>query len=163
MNKRTWILDASALLSGMDLSPFVSQRAVTTPSVIDEVSKGRSARDRDTLLGMGLEVKEPTAGSLETVRAKAKETGDAIRLSSTDMELLALALDLKGTLVSDDYSIQNVAKAMGIQWQPLAQKGISEQFTWKYRCTGCRRIMDDPVDECPVCGHGVKSHRPRKK
>ncbi|HEX69286.1 MAG TPA: hypothetical protein ENG10_03210, partial [Candidatus Bathyarchaeota archaeon] len=55
---------------------------------------------------------------------QSKRTGDFKYLSQADIEVLALALQLKNsgenpTVVTDDYSMQNVANKLGIEFSPL--------------------------------------------
>jgi UPF0271 protein len=76
--------------------------------------------------------------------------------------VLALAVELKAVLMTDDYSIQNLARAMGIEYRAVGMKGIKELVQWKYRCTGCRREWDVNHPDCPVCGSALRSSRSRK-
>ena len=62
-------------------------------------------------------------------KTSASKVGDSHKLSETDLQLLALALELKTEgvapqIVTDDYSIQNVATQMGIGFLALATFGI---------------------------------------
>jgi len=51
--------------------------------------------------------------AIDVVTEKAKSTGDHLRLSQADIDLLAKALEVSGTLVTDDYSIQMSRRASG--------------------------------------------------
>ncbi|NLI74385.1 MAG: nucleic acid-binding protein, partial [Euryarchaeota archaeon] len=89
----------------------------------------------------------------------ASKTGDDARLSPVDMEILAIAIDVKGMILTDDYSIQNLAKVLGLEYKSIGTKGIKEIFTWKYRCRGCGRIFNENMDDCPICGSALRSIR----
>lgn len=62
------------------------------------------------LLGVRIQIFSASNESIEKVRSAAERTGDIDRLSPTDSQVLALALELSAPLISDDYSIQNVSK-----------------------------------------------------
>ena len=79
----------------------------------------------------------------------------------SDIELLALSLELGAVIVSDDYSIQNLASRMGIAFEPFGKAPIREEFKWTYRCKGCGKFYDEPQPDCPVCGSEVVQKRKR--
>jgi UPF0271 protein len=152
-----YVLDTSALFSMQDLP---EGEAYTTPGVIAELKKYEDPRVRYWL--ELLHVSEPSKDSVRAVRAAAERTGDDARLSQVDVEILALAKDLGGTLLTDDYSIQNVAQTINLPYHTVGAKGIKEVFRWKYRCTGCMRVWDKNYPECPVCGSPLRTTRSRK-
>jgi UPF0271 protein len=78
------------------------------------------------------------------------------------MEVLALALQCKALLMTDDYSIQNLARVLKVDYRAVGMKGIKEVVKWTYRCTGCRREWDENYPDCPVCGSPLRSARSRK-
>ena len=99
----------------------------------------------------------PSTDSLIKIQDVSERTGDTNRLSAADKEILALAYDFKkeGLLLSDDYSIQNIAHLLEIKYSPLNQKGITEIRHWTYQCTGCRRVSTKG-GICTVCGSPMK-------
>jgi UPF0271 protein len=149
------VLDTSALFSMQDLPPD----AVTTPGVIAELRKYADPRLR-YWEGL-LEVSPPSASALAAVRKAAEGTGDDARLSPTDIEVLALAKDLGGVLLTDDYSIQNLARVLGVRYQGVGLKGIREIIVWRYRCKGCGKVFDKNQPDCPICGSELRSVRSR--
>ena len=149
------VLDASALLAGLAFS--LEQKLITVPSVIEEVQKGKPSRQLEYLLEGGLETRSPGKDALEKVYSTVRSTGDENRLSSTDLELLALVVEIGGILVTDDYSIQNAAFALGIAYRPIKLEPIRRHIIWTYRCTGCGRTMEKYVEECLVCGSRVRT------
>ena len=151
------VLDASALLTGRQFPGEL----VTVPNVLTEVRRHGLTPQLEAVLGTQVRVLEPGAAARERVRVASGATGDAPRLSPTDRELLALALELGGTLVTDDYSIQNLARSLGIPYEAVLMPGIREAWRWSYRCTGCGRTWPEWRAECPTCGSPLKTARPR--
>ncbi len=124
------------------------------------MSRGFPGRKMEYSLDSGaVAVADPPEEYVEKVREKAADTGDIGRLSGADISVLALALYIGAVIISDDYSIQNLSSHMGIECRPLSQKGIKEEWTWVYRCTGCKRTFSEPHEACPVCGAPLKPVR----
>lgn len=153
------VLDTSALLSGRE---FEGELFIT-PGVLRELRKQGTTPQLDAFLDAKVRVLTPGNQSLKKISAKADETGDTRRLSPTDVSLLALAVELEAALVTDDYSIQNVAKALGISYEAVMQSPIEEEVHWRYRCTGCLKFWPEWHDACPVCGASLKTSRSKKK
>jgi len=106
-------------------------------------------------------VSPATSAARSKVKQAAKGTGDAARLSKTDTEVLALALELKAAVATDDYSIQNLASVLGVEYLPMNMKGISKVVCWNYLCTGCGKVFKEPQPDCPVCGSALRTTRRR--
>lgn len=158
---KRYVLDTSALLSGKE---FPNGELYIPPSVLEEMRPGgRMRRKVDFYLEAGMKVQEPVPESEAVVKRKAAETGDEARISETDLEVLALALDLGATILTDDYSIQNLARNLGIQYYPLQMRGIKEAWTWDYVCSGCGRRYEKPAGNCPECGSKIKTRRRLKR
>ena len=136
----------------------VHGEAVTVPEVVDEILDDES---RLYLSLKDIKVEEAKESYISRVISVAKRTGDIYKLSETDIKVLAKALELKGlgdaVLVTDDYSIQNVAKVLDIKVEAVVQPGISKAFKWVKVCKGCGRRVDGDV--CPVCGSEVVLRR----
>jgi len=151
------VLDASALLTGRQ---FPGELA-TVPGVLRELHRHGLTPQLEAILDTQVRVLSPGDEARERVRAASESTGDAHRLSPTDRDLLALALDLGATLVTDDYSIQNLCRTLDLPYEPILTPGIKEAWTWTYRCTGCGRTWPEWHEECPTCGSPLKTARPR--
>ncbi len=150
------VLDSSALFAMEDLPP---ERCVAPSGVIAELNRygdPRVARWEGLL-----QVQDPGTEAIEEVRERARRSGDLGRLSDVDISVLALALELKGVILSDDYSIQNVATIMGLNFMPVGMDAIKEVRRWNYRCLGCGRWYKEKMPECPICGSGMRAHRRR--
>lgn len=140
----------------------VHHEAITIPEVLEEV------KDDESLLYLSLlklRVAEASKESIEEARRAARKTGDIYKLSETDIKLIAKALDevkkgRRAVLVTDDYSIQNVALQLGIEIESVVQPGISKAFKWMKVCRGCGRIIEKDV--CPICGSEAVIRRVKK-
>lgn len=109
-------------------------------------------------MSLGLEIRSASLDAADRVAETAMGAGNLGRLSEADQSLLALALHLEATLLTDDYTMQDVAARIGIRCAGVNQVGIEGTKEWKPRCSGCGRWFDVPQkhDECPVCGSPVK-------
>ena len=163
MDQTNFVLDSSAFLSGKDLSGF--QPSLTTEGVLGELV--RLGREEPLTRCPWLQLAQPGPQAMEQVKEASRRTGDMGRLSRTDSELVALSLELGATLISDDYSIQNVALELGVKVLSLSERGIQEKRNWTLRCRGCGRyFQDERLQEkgalCPVCGSGLRKVRKRR-
>ncbi|MCL4307383.1 MAG: hypothetical protein M1302_03800 [Candidatus Thermoplasmatota archaeon] len=147
------ILDTSAILSRR--VSLMQGNVVTTPSVLDEIRLGKIARYTGFSSDM-MDILAPGRESLSAAREAAEATGDLHELSSTDLDVIALCLDLHGILVTDDYAMQNVASRLGLEFMGADLKPIDRDIRWQYRCTGCGKTFQQHVEICPVCGHQTK-------
>jgi UPF0271 protein len=148
----------------------VSEDQATVPKVKEEIRANSMTwvRFKTAVENGKLKVKAPSEEFLNRVKASAITVGDSFFLSETDMQILALALELKAAgynpqIVTDDYSIQNVATQMGIEFAALATFGIRRLLEWVRYCPACHR--EYPADygstKCTVCGTELK-RKPRK-
>ena len=151
-----FVIDTSVLLAGRPI--VVDGVLYATPDCVAEVQhRGRDRRMLEYLLEAGLRVISPKPASMIAVEEASVGSGDAHRLSDADMTALALAHELRATIMTDDYSMQNVAATLDIPFRPVNQQGIREVFTWQLRCVGCRKMFPGTVKECDVCGSPVKT------
>jgi UPF0271 protein len=157
-------------LAGFD--PFsVNDKQATVPKVRDEI-KGNSIamlRFNTAVDNAKVKVKEPSKDFWYKARASAKKLGDSFFLSETDLQILALALELREegcipTILTDDYSIQNVATEIGIDFASLSTYGIKRLLEWRRYCPACYKEYhaDYNSNVCSVCGTILK-RKPRRK
>ncbi|WP_457741789.1 type II toxin-antitoxin system VapC family toxin [Thermococcus sp.] len=152
------VIDAAIFIQGINIEGF------TTPKVVEEVKDSRSRLFLESLISAGkVKVLVPSKESIEAVKEAAKRTGELNELSDADLEVLALAYELKATLLTDDYNLQNVAKTLGIEFKTL-KRGIKRVIRWNYVCIGCGKRFSEipPEGICPDCGSPVRL-MPRKK
>jgi UPF0271 protein len=163
------VLDTSAFLAGFD--PFsLGTEQVTVPKVAEEILRNSMIKTRfETAIESGkIKVNTPTKKFADTAKTSASKVGDSFKLSETDLQLLALALELKTEgyapqIVTDDYSIQNVATKLGIEYVALATFGIKRLLEWVRYCPACYREYpaNSKFKECQVCGTELK-RKPRR-
>jgi UPF0271 protein len=149
------ILDASAFYAGV---PFrSSEDYYTTSLVYDEIQHIKKNHDA---LGILLEtnrlkIREPDEQSTQTAIKAAKNTGDFPQLSKQDISIIALGIETKGQIITDDFAISNVAKNIGLNIVPIMTKGIKDVGKWIHYCPGCKASYQNGK-ECSICGTALK-------
>jgi len=148
----------------LDTSAFIHEyhtddETASVPQVHEEL-EGEHAFRFDAEEGAGMHIHIPADGTTEKVQRVATETGDAGELSETDLLLVSAAFELDGTLVTDDYAMQNVAERLNVSVQVIARDGITEQRDWQFQCAGCGRTFDDDHERCPICGSDLTRKNP---
>lgn len=165
-----FVVDTSALVGRLQYAAHDIQLA-TTPLLVKEMLR-HGLKDvvqllRDT---QKLRILEPTLESVKAVVDAATSLGDLANLSKPDRQLLALALDLSKqdyhvVVLTDDYSIQNVAQQLSIIFRPIGEHGIREIIQWETYCRACKRRFHDHAkgEPCPICGTILKRRAARKR
>ena len=155
-----YIADSAVFIMGY---PVEYPLLITVPSVVNELKSSEAAMRFDLAREDGARVEMPQPGMIDEVLGMAEHTRDVEELSTTDVDILAKALERKddATLLTDDYAVQNVAVMLGIEVKPVAQKKIRDILVWEKQCVGCRKRFDDG-DICPICGSELKKRRKRK-
>ena len=149
MQTDVWnILDTCAFFSQM----HPTGKLATVANIDEEIINRQSKQYYISLKSKGLKIVEPNEKSLELVSKKATETGDYDVLSSMDLKILALGYELKGTIVSDDFAIQNVSLYMQVEIIGCNGNKIKEIRKWKYKCSACNKITVKKEITCSVCG-----------
>ncbi len=117
-----------------------------------------------------LKVRAPKKSFMDKVKASARLVGDSFFLSEADLQVLALALELRAmdlapSIATDDYSIQNVANQMGIEFASLITLGIRFRLQWLRYCPAChkRYPANYKSERCEICGTELKRKPLRKK
>ncbi|MFX0170055.1 MAG: NOB1 family endonuclease [Candidatus Hodarchaeota archaeon] len=158
-----FVIDTSAIIHRIQYTAE-DVRLATTPLLEKEMREKGLKESVDLLIAtQKLQVITPTTTALQRVRKAASQLGDLSFLSEPDQHLLALALDLRDQtfhpiVVTDDYSIQNVAKQLGLDIKSVTQRGIREIIRWEIYCKACgyQDAMMTKDEPCPVCGSPVK-------
>jgi len=90
--------------------------AYITNSVIKEIKDFEHRQILENKIQTGrLHIQDPTKQNLEKATKAAKKSN----LSKTDIEVLALALDLNANLITDDLALQNASLKIGLQSQAV--------------------------------------------
>lgn len=164
MAKKYQVLDASAFIGEFSAEDAIN---FTVPEVSEELKDFKSRFLMENLIKAGkLLIEEPDEEDLQELDRTIKNSGDNLRLSSTDKKLLGLALTIKKRygkvkVITDDYSMQNVLKIWKIPFKSILTPGIQEIFTWKKICQGCKKQFPETYadDECDVCGSKIYKKR----
>jgi UPF0271 protein len=170
LNKKAIVLDTSAFIAGFD--PLtVPEKQYTVPEVRRELIAGSIPWTRfQTAVENGkLTIREPKKQFTQEILEASKKVGDMRYLSEADLQVLALSLELKSEgltplIVTDDYSIQNVANKVDVEFTSLLTFGIKFRFKWVLYCPACYRKYppDYKFKVCEVCGTELK-RKPKKK
>ncbi len=150
------IFDTAAFLAGLEK---YFDKVYTVQSVIDEVKDQRSKEIFElSLAAQKIIVLQPSSKSLNEVLSLVKKLSE-YTLSKTDIEVVALALDFKqeSIVYTDDLSLQNVLKHLGISYESVKLKGKLKvpitQFV--YECINCHTRYFTYVPYCSKCGGRV--------
>ncbi len=147
-----YVPDTSAILTGkIDL---LSMNCVLPSAVLGEIRKGKMGRIMENS-AFNVRIMSPSGTFLNRIAEAARLTGDLPFLSQVDMEILAVALEIHGKVISDDYSMQNVCSSMGIEYMGCGIDSIKSNITWGYVCKGCGAKFENMIAECRVCGHNI--------
>lgn len=170
LQRRILVLDTSAFVAGYDpLS--ISEEQYTVPAVKEELTGNSMAwvRFKTAVESGKLKLKMPENIFLEKAKLSATSVGDYFFISEADLQVLALALQLRmqggdPIVATDDYSIQNIAEYLGIEHVSLATFGIRRLLEWVRYCPACRKKY--PADyrskKCEICGTELKRKPSRK-
>ena len=167
MSDNVYVLDASAIIGGF--SSKESQNFITA-SVISEIKDFKSKLYLESAIEDGsITIREPESVDIKNVSDIIIKSGDVLRLSDVDKNLVALAFKLKREhkkplVVTDDYSMQNVLKIVGMPYRSVLTEGINEIYGWVKICKGCKRKYPPEYvfDECEICGTRIIKKRIKK-
>ena len=158
------VLDTGALLN---LPPNRLSGGLVANSLREEIA--RVDKDRSLLIeGLRLHWRNPSAEALQRSKEAAQASGDISGLSSVDLDVLAIAIEHRAIVVSDDHRIQNVAGLHGVGWHPVLNEGIKEHWEWVLECKGCKKLHAPPENvsrfrrtygSCDDCGSKLKLKR----
>ena len=142
----------------LDTCAFLTQKHpngefATVPGIKSEIVNRQSRQYFENMLATHLKVMKAQKDSYDVVNKEAKETGDYDVLSKVDMDILALGYECKGTIITDDFAIQNVALALEVKFLSCSGKVISEKRAWRYKCTACNHKEKIKLKNCSVCGN----------
>ena len=151
------VLDTAALLH-WPVNRLVG--GIVAHSQLDELRKLSPER---AMLVESIDMNWMSCGLGEATEA-ASMTGDLPRLSPVDLEILALAILTGEKLFTDDYSLQNVYRSLGHDFESVSNKKSTQQWGWQLRCIGCKatkKVESQTEQECEICGSPMKVKRVR--
>jgi UPF0271 protein len=136
------VVDANVFIHSRAQFPFA--KAIVSPSVEKEI-KSQTAEFKAQKLELG--VFKPSEKPLSRVREKSQEINSPT--SEQDEEALALALEKRLPLVTDDKALQNLALHLEVDFQGFNTEGISKKRRWKMVCKNCgSRVSTLPCSRC---------------
>jgi UPF0271 protein len=152
------VLDAGAFYAG---TAFLSSDQVlyATPQVLAEIEHIKShyaaieaLRDSGRVV-----IHAPAQQKIDEVSRAVRKTGYSGVLSEADISIIALALELRALLVTDDFSVSNVAATLGIAVKPATSgKEIRQVRKLIYYCSACGKTFRPGQKICPLCGNRLK-------
>ena len=98
-----------------------------------------------------LQIRDPSKDSINVVRDASERTGDSVTISEQDVSIIALALENKIGLITDDFAVTNVAKQLKIKTDSLMTQGINTVGKWISYCSMCGKEFSKEK-ACPICG-----------
>ena len=150
------VLDATAFYAGI---PFVSNDSfMTTSTVYEEIEHIKTKQGILEMLQQTnrLQIRDPDNEFISKVKDTADETGDSATISEQDISIIALALENKIGLITDDFAVTNVARQLKIQTSSLMTQGISTVGKWISYCSMCGKEFSKEK-ACPICGSKLNS------
>jgi len=172
MNKKrkSVVLDTSAFIAGFDPSS-ISEETYSVPEVKAELLNNSISKIRfKTSVKSGkLKIIAPSSEYINFIKRISSEIGDVGFLSEADIAILALAVQLRDNgqnpiIITDDYSIQNVADKLGLEFISLSNYGIRYQLHWILYCPACGKKYppNQKTMICENCGTQLK-RKPLKR
>jgi len=162
-NKVAYVLDTAALFASYPLMLPPIIEVLTTSEVVKEVIDEESRRSLEYSIESGkLRIKDPNENSIKEAIEAAHKLGEGCRLSRTDITLIALTIQLLKDgftvyLVTDDYSIQNIAKFLGAKVIGIKRRVISKVIKYVFKCPSCG-YKSSSETKCPICGTEMTRH-----
>ena len=159
MESEIFVLDATAFI-GLDfprLQSFSDVKFFTTLSVELELKDFRSRMNIDMLKSTGrLQFGTPEKNILNRLKRQIKAIDPQTPLSPADLDILALAFQLEGTLISNDLNLQNTAFHLKIPIKVISGKKITHPKKWQLKCSSCGKIGEPTLHTCSFCGGKLK-------
>ncbi len=149
------MVDATAFYAGI---PFTSEdNFMTTSIVYDEIKHIKAKQGALEMLQETnrLQIREPNEIIIKKVKEVADKTGDRETISQQDISIIALALEYKTELITDDFAVTNVAKQLQIKTCPLMTDGIKIIGKWIRYCSACGKEFSKEK-ECSICGNKLR-------
>ncbi|HIE33514.1 MAG TPA: hypothetical protein EYP86_00030 [Candidatus Altiarchaeales archaeon] len=149
------VLDTSGILrTSLDFSDSVYY---ITNSVLQELQDENARIAIESAIKSGsVVVRDPSIEFLKRVKRAAEKTGDIGKLSETDIDIIALALERNLIIVTDDYGIQNVASLLGLSYETVSQEGIGMRVKWIMFCKACNSEYSTNKEFCDICGSELR-------
>lgn len=165
MQKKLLLLDSAAVLNNPNFS--FSDGSYAMPYRVADELKDLQSRNllQNALHSKRIALFEPSHDSLKAAKELAESRG-VIGLSATDLDLIAVAIDLCSkqlleSVQTDDYSVQNMLLLLKIPFKAVLHKGITEERGFQRKCIGCGKTFNSSFvgRTCPDCGSFLKKEK----
>ncbi|MHA1148162.1 MAG: NOB1 family endonuclease [Promethearchaeota archaeon] len=168
------VFDTNIFLLGIDFSVLPFKKIITSSKVIEEIKEGDKNRNiihkvQAALESQSLFLRTPSPDTIKKIKNESKKTGDLKALSLTDVELIALMVELiqseshKVLLFTNDFSMQNLCSELKIPFSPLIREGIKKKIIWEVYCPYCKDTFPPEYlnSICENC-HSKLKRRPKR-
>ena len=160
LNKiKPFILDSTAFIR-LDfpiIQTIENAKFLSTYSVKDELKDFRSRMNLDTMLHSNkLTLMSPDTNNIKAMTERLRKIDPIRKLSPTDVEILTLANEVDGVLITNDFAIQNAAHQFNIKIHVVSGKEIKYTRKGVLKCTSCNKTYKLRIDYCPDCGGNLK-------
>jgi UPF0271 protein len=119
-----YVMDAAVILNNFNFS-FSDDVYFTSNEVLDEIIDLRSRNLVEAGITQGkIKIKEPKKESIALIKRAAKELNLMHKLSKADYSILALALELRFPLLTDDYHVQKICLKLGLEFEPVIREKL---------------------------------------
>ena len=162
MMKKIFVLDSSVFLDGFNPTNLEEITFIIPKAVLDEIKDLKSKTRLDNYLAAKKIIVEwPEKETRKRVKEIATKLGDLAFLSEADIDVISVALshklkNINVVILSNDYTIANVSKKLGIKVETYTKQGIKKIKKSVLYCTSCRRSFYTSrfteIKICPVCG-----------
>ncbi len=156
MDTSTLIRSLSTLLSDKTIIPDNGEsiHLFTTESVINEV-KNRSSKVALQAMLSKISIISPSKPALRIVEKEAEKLGVLGKLSKTDLDVIALAVDISNKyasvyIASEDFALQNVSASLGFKIIAIGRK-IRYLISYNKKCKNCGLEYSNDLEQCPAC------------
>ncbi|ABC57418.1 MULTISPECIES: type II toxin-antitoxin system VapC family toxin [Methanosphaera] len=157
---KIYVLDASGLINGFCSNDSLN---LMTSSTVSEIKDINTEILLNNYISEGkIRIETVVYDDDEDIKEVLLSSGDLMRLSDTDKDIIALSLKYKKMghdviTVTDDYSMQNALKLLNLKFMSVRTKGIKKTIKWKRICKGCRKeySSDSTEEVCDICGSPI--------
>lgn len=160
--KKIIVLDSSVFFDGFNPTSVDDTMFIIPKSVIEEIKDIKSKeRLENYLVARKIIVEWIEDKYRRKIKDVATKLGDITFLSEEDIDVIATAwkyrLDNEDVyILSNDYTIANVSKKLGIQVKTYTKQGIKKIKKSALYCPSCKRTFYGSkflgLKICPVCG-----------
>jgi UPF0271 protein len=157
--KKIFVLDSSVFIRlDFPIIQSISEATFFSPySVKEELKDFRSKTNLELLIQTEkIKMQSPDLRIVNKVKTELKVIDPGHKLSQTDIEVISLAWEKKGTVLSNDLAVQNAAVHLKIPIQIISGKKIDRVMSGYLKCKGCSSVFYSDFPQCPNCGSALK-------